>query len=76
MAAGLSEKVKELFLTFKKAIEAEKAAQGIYSRGKELTDDAALKEVLEGFYQDECRHERELMERYNGMREEFGEELD
>lgn len=76
MSAGLSEKTRKLFLTFKKAIEAEKAAQATYAQAKELTDDAMLKEVLKGFYQDECRHERKLMERYNEMREEFGDELD
>ncbi len=75
MSSVLSENVKKLFLVFKKAIGAEKAAQAMYVRAKDLTDDDILKEVLEGFYQDEVRHERELVGRYNKMREDFGEDL-
>ena len=75
MSSGLSENVKKLLRIFRKAIGAEKAAQDVYMRAKDLTDDDILKEVLEGFYQDEVRHERELVDRYNKMREDFGEDL-
>ncbi len=75
MSNGLPENVRKLFLTFKKAIGAEKAAQAMYMRAKDLTDDDILKEVLEGFYQDEVRHERELIDHYNKMREDSGEDL-
>lgn len=76
MSNGLSENVRKLFLIFKKAIGEEKAAQATYTRAKELTDDDTLKEVLEGFYQDELRHERELKTRYSKMREDSGEEAE
>ncbi len=68
MSNGLPENVRKLLGIFKKAIGAEKSAQAMYAQAKELTDDEALKEVLEGFYQDELRHERELIDRYNKMR--------
>ena len=72
MSKGLPENIKKLFLVFKKAIGEEKGAQAMYMQAKKLTDDDELKEVLEGFYQDEVRHERELMNRYNKMREDSG----
>ncbi len=71
MSDNLPENIRKLFLTFKQAVEAERAAQAMYLQAKELSDDNALKEILEGFYRDEVRHERVLMERYNKLRQEF-----
>ncbi|GBE06383.1 MAG TPA: hypothetical protein ENG95_07025 [Nitrospirae bacterium] len=71
MSGKLPENIRKLFLTFKEAVEAERAAQTMYLHAKELSDEDVLKEILEGFYQDEVRHERVLMERYNKLRQEF-----
>ncbi|MFV2073555.1 MAG: hypothetical protein ACC742_12990 [Thermoanaerobaculales bacterium] len=71
MSDKLPENIGQLFLTFKQAIEAERAAQATYLRAKELSDDNVLREVFEGFYQDEVRHERVLTERYNNLRQEY-----
>ncbi len=71
MSDKLPENIRKLFLTFKKAVEAERAAQAMYLQAKELSDDNVLKEILEEFYQDEVRHELVLVERYNKLRQEF-----
>ncbi len=63
--------IRKLFLTFKKAVKAEQAAQAMYLHAKELSDDNVLKGILEGFYQDEVRHEHELIKRYNKLQREF-----
>ena len=63
-----SNESQQLFTAFKEAVEAEKSAQNTYLHLKELTDDELLKQILEGFYQDEVRHERELVARYKELR--------
>ncbi len=68
----MPEKAKELFLTFKKAIEAEREAQTMYLEAIDQTDDSFLKNILNGFYQDEVRHENELMEQYKRLRNTYG----
>jgi len=74
MPAQVSERTEKLFSTFKIAIEAEMAAQSTYLKLKELSDDALLKQVFDGFYQDELRHEKELVKRYKELRQELGVE--
>ncbi|MCK5134070.1 MAG: hypothetical protein KAR40_18210 [Candidatus Sabulitectum sp.] len=64
------EDIRKLFLIFKKAIEAERAAQDTYLQARELSDDNALKEIFNGMYQDEVGHEQILIERYNKLRQE------
>lgn len=71
MSTGMSEKQEQLFLLFKKAIESERKAQEMYKTAKGLVEDNDLKDVLEGFYQDEVRHERKLMDQYNLMAREL-----
>ena len=71
MTRVMSEKQEQLFMLFKSAIDSERKAQDMYKRAKELVDDEKLKEILEGFYQDEVRHERKLMDQYNMMTREF-----
>ena len=34
-------------------------------------DDEFLKQIFEGFYQDEVRHENELVNRYNDLCEKY-----
>jgi rubrerythrin len=70
MPEEMSEQTEKLFLLFKSAIDAERKAQDMYKKAMELTDDD-FKEVLEGFYQDEVRHERKLMDQYNKITREF-----
>jgi rubrerythrin len=71
MPEEMSEQTEKLFLLFKSAIDAERKAQDMYKKAMELTDDDDFKEVLEGFYQDEVRHERKLMDHYNKITREF-----
>ncbi len=71
MSGKLPENISKLFITFNMAVKAERAAQATYLQAKELSDDNVLKEIFEGFYQDEVRHEHVLIERYNKLRKEF-----
>ena len=73
MSDIMSKKVKALFLTFKKAVDAERGAQKMYLEAISQTDDPFLKKILNGFYQDEVRHEKELMEQYNRLREKYSQ---
>jgi len=71
MPEGMSEKQEKIFMLFKSAIDAERKAQNMYKKAMELTDDEEFREVLDGFYQDEVRHERKLMDQYNKITREF-----
>jgi rubrerythrin len=71
MPEGMSEQQERLFLLFKSAIDAERKSQDMYKKAMELTDDKEFKDVLEGFYQDEVRHERKLMDQYNKINRKF-----
>lgn len=71
MSAGMSEQQEKLFLLFKSAVDSERKAQDMYLRARELTENEDLIMVLKGFYQDEVRHERKLMDRYKMMTREF-----
>ena len=52
---------KRLFELFKRAVEAEQGAQAMYKEAMALCADPTLKEVLSNFYQDEVRHEKEIL---------------
>ena len=67
----MTENEKKLFELFKNAVEAEQAGQAMYKEAMALCDDPVLKEILNSFYQDELRHEKELKARYKQFREEF-----
>jgi len=69
----MPEKVKALFLIFKKAVDAERGAQQMYLTAMEQTDDPFLKKILNGFYEDEVRHENELTEQYKRLRKKYPE---
>ena len=71
MSESMSERQERLFLLFKSAIDSERKAQDMYKMAMELTDDEDFKEILEGFYKDELRHERKLMDQYNKTIREF-----
>ena len=71
MPTGMSEKQEQLFLLFKDAIESDRKAQAMYKTAKEHVHDDDLKEILENLYQDEVRHERKLMDKYNIMTKKY-----
>jgi rubrerythrin len=62
---------KKLFMIFQKAIEAEQNAQAMYKEAMGLCRDEKMKAILKGFYEDEARHEKEILARYNQFRKEF-----
>ena len=55
---------QRLFLMFRQAIEDERRAQETYREAMGITEDALLVEVFRSLYQDEVRHEQELLRRY------------
>jgi rubrerythrin len=67
----MSEKTKQLFLIFRDAVQREREAQASYKRAAQLCEDKRLKGILMGFYRDEARHERVLVQRYNRLRKEY-----
>jgi rubrerythrin len=72
MSKEMSERTKRMFSIFKEAIEGERSAQAMYKEAAELCEDQPLKKILEGFYQDEKRHEQQLLNRYALLRDEYG----
>ena len=74
MSAETHDKARALLGAFKLAIEAERQAQAMYSGLKEMSDSELLRQLFDRFYQDEVRHEHELVSRYNELRQESGME--
>ena len=74
MAEVMPEKVKQLFLIFKDAVQREQEAQTTYQQAAELCQDEELKRLLEGFHKDEVRHEKALIRQYNHLRKTYGVE--
>jgi len=75
MSNILPGKIKSLFLIFKKAVDAERDAQKMYLEALEQADDPFLKKILNGFYKDEVRHEKELMEQYKRLRSKYSKSI-
>lgn len=71
MPGEMPENTRRLFLIFKDAVERERDAQRIYKQAAELCEDEALRTLLEGFYKDEARHEKALLQRYNRLRKKY-----
>lgn len=67
----MTEREKRLFEVFKRAVSAEQQAQAMYKEALAYCDDPALTLVLESFHADECRHEREVIGRYQQFRKDF-----
>jgi rubrerythrin len=65
---AVSGNVRKLFEVFKTAIENERASQELYKSAMELCEDDLTRGILKGMYEDEVRHERALIERYNAIR--------
>lgn len=70
----MNDREKRLFAIFKRAIDAEKQAQAMYREALDLCDEPVLKQALQGFHDDEVRHEAEILAKYRHFREEFGVE--
>lgn len=63
-----SEKLYSLYSIFKQAIQDERAAQAAYKRALSICEDDFTRQVFQQLYDDELRHERILVERYNSLR--------
>jgi len=72
MSAETHDKALAFLGAFKLAIEAERQAQDMYSRLKGMSDSELLRQLFEGFRQDEVRHEDELVRRYIELRQKSG----
>jgi rubrerythrin len=67
----LTDNTRKLFLVFKKAVEAEQKAQAMYKEAISVCEDKESRKILERFLEDEIRHEKEIMGRYNKLRENY-----
>lgn len=74
MENPIPDRVSKLFALFKQAVEDERRAQTMYKEALDLCDDERTRAVLGELYDDEIRHELELVERYRALRKEFGVE--
>jgi rubrerythrin len=63
---------QRLFLMFKQAIDDERRAQETYKEAMGITEDRILVEVFQSLYDDEVRHEQELVRRYEGFKARLG----
>ena len=72
MPEEMPEKTRQLFLIFRDAVQREREAQITYKHAAELCEDKELKRLLKGFYRDEARHEKALVQRYNRVRKRYG----
>ena len=72
MSAEANDRARLFLGAFKLAIEAERQAQAMYLGLKGMSDTELLRQLFDGFYQDEVRHEHTLMSRYNELRQEYG----
>lgn len=72
MKAESVDKVKALFLIFRKAIDGERAAQKMYKQALDLADDPELRTLLAQFVEEEGRHEEVLLAHYARMRTQLG----
>lgn len=67
----MTEREKNLFQVFKRAVSAEQSAQAMYREALSFCDDPGLKIILQAFLDDECRHEKEVIGRYQQFRKDF-----
>ena len=74
MSAEVPEKVKRLFILFKKAVEEERKAQRMYEDAMLLCEDAELAKILETFRKQEIHHEEVITQQYNHLRKGYGME--
>ncbi|MEJ2368201.1 MAG: hypothetical protein P8Z49_07615 [Acidobacteriota bacterium] len=65
---ALTGREQRLFDLLRTAIEAERESQKLYQEASGLTDDPMFRLVLNHFYQDEVKHEKEVIARYQQFR--------
>jgi rubrerythrin len=70
MREKLPERVEQLFRVFKMAVEEERKAQVMYKEAIALCQDEVTRVALQGLHDDEVRHERKIIERYNALRQQ------
>jgi rubrerythrin len=63
----MPEKTRQLFLIFRDAVQREREAQVTYKHAAGLCEDKMLKGLLMGFYKDEARYEKALVQQYNRL---------
>ena len=71
MNLELTDNTRRLFFAFKKAIEAERKAQAMYKEAVLICEDEECRKVLEGFLEEEVRHEKEIMIQYKKLKEKY-----
>lgn len=62
---------KNLFLLFKKAAESERKAQQMYQEIIQNLRDKDLIEIFQSFLEDEKKHEKEVIKRYNELKKKL-----
>ena len=67
----MTDRERKLFEVFKRAVAAEQKAQEMYREAIEFCDDPGLKTILVSFHADECRHEKEVIGRYQQFRKDY-----
>jgi rubrerythrin len=63
--------IVKLYTIFKQAVESERQAQAMYQEAMGVCQDEATKAAMQILYEDEVRHEKEIIERYNDLRRRF-----
>ena len=71
MGRVLPGKVERLFMLFRTAVESEREAQAMYKEAIGLCQDTVTCAALRGLLDDEVRHEREIIARYNALRTKY-----
>jgi rubrerythrin len=72
--SALSKRERRLFLIFKMAIDAERAAQVRYKQAQQYCDDPTLKKILQGIAKEEAVHEKALVRWYARLKKRIGDE--
>jgi rubrerythrin len=67
----MTDSERGLFELLKEAIQAERSAQKMYEDAQGLTADPMFRAVLKGLKDDEVRHEKALIARYQQFASEF-----
>ncbi len=63
---------KEILKILVEAMKREIAAQNLYKRGAELTDNLQLKTIFQKLYEEELQHEKLLNDMYHDYKKELG----
>jgi len=63
-ASKSAQRIHRLFDIFQEAVEAERSARRRYEEAASLCEDAHLKAILLEFAEDELKHEREILLRF------------